>query len=943
MATVASRPPQRVIRLRKVRTHNLKEIDLELPLDHLIVVTGVSGAGKSSLAFDTLYAEGQRRYVETFSPFTRQFLEPLGKPEADQIEGVPPAIAVRGEVGRPSPWSTVGTLTGIHEELGLLFSRFGEVQCWDCGELLAPATASSVARAIDELPSGARYEVGFPLELRQESDPLALSRALLEEGFTRVRCGTEVAILTPDGSGLAALVARGEAVEVVVDRLVRGKDPIERRTDSIETAFGRGLGRCIVRYDGGFRTYSRSWRCARCGRNFLQPQPHLFRYRSRLGACPRCAGQGSVVEWDLDRIIPDRSRTIREGAIAPGNAPVPLGRLDRLIKALSQLGIPTDVPVAELTAEQWRWILEGDPASGYEGLFSFFRRRTGAEDWLGVPKRVRNWQRSRKCPDCRGARLRPEALAVRVDGFSIADVVARPIAEVANLIGGWSRIPELAGSSRLLNRLLRRLELLSLLQLDHLSLDRSPRSLSSGELRRVVMARTLGAGLVKTLFVLDEPTTGFHPHELNRLIAVLERLRDAGNTLVVVDHEPDLIRRADHILDLGPGAGGAGGQVVYSGPLSGFTEVGGSLTSDFLDGRTRFEPPASGRRPARESLTLLGACSRNLREIDVTFPLGVLCVVAGVSGSGKSALVEETLYPAVLRRLGRLTAAPEGYRDLRGGAGLDDASLLTASTRRCSNRSTPVTSVGAFDEIRRTFAETHEARRRNYDAGMFGFHSEAGRCGRCRGEGTLSIDMHFLPEVSIPCPDCRGQRYRPEVLEVTYRGRNIAEVLQLTVKEAFLFFRHRPRVQRRLRPLLDIGLEYLGLGQSARTLSGGEFQRLRLARFLAQSLGALRGSRSGSHTLLILDQPTAGLHPSDVRRLLDALGSLVESGHSVIVVEHRLELMIRADWIIELGPGPGEQGGQLVAEGTPEDVAREATPTGLALRKALRAIASSTD
>jgi len=925
--------PPRSIGLRGVRTHNLKGIDLDLPLYRLVVVTGASGAGKSSLAFDTLYAEGQRRYVETFSPYTRQFFAKLDKPDADLIAGIPPAIAVGQLHGRHSSRSTIGTITEIHDSLGLLFARTGEVVCLHCGQLVVPASPATVAQTIEAWPAGTRYEIGFPLEMRAETDRTALLRSLRAEGFTRLRVAGQPAALDDQNLVLGSDVM----VEVIVDRLVRGSDPLERRADSIETAFAKGLGRCRIIVGDESRTYVRGWRCSRCGTDHAEPQPNLFRYNTALGACPACAGFGRTMELDLSRIVPDGTKTIRGGALAPWSTPGYRRFLDELLAAAPALEIPVDIPYQRLSALQVERLFEGVPESGFSGLKGFFQGLERRAYKLSNRVFLSRWRHDQLCALCHGARLRAEALAVKIEGCNIAALSAMTIRDARFFIGGLETLRGRPAAAGVLAQIENRLGYLGEIGLDYLTLDRPARSLSGGELQRVILTKSLGSGLVNTLYVLDEPTAGLHPHEVGPMIAILHRLRDQGNTLVVVEHDHDLIRGSDHVVDLGPGAGAAGGQVLYSGPLADFSKVEGSATSEYLSGRKRIAVPETRRPVTRRAVQLKGARGNNLKSIDVTFPLGVFCVVTGVSGSGKSTLVEETLYPALRHRIASEPATSAPYSELRVSGEVADAVFLDQSPLARSARSNPATHVKAFDEIRKTFAATHEAKLRNYDAGRFSFNVEGGRCNACQGNGFLTIDMQFLPDVTFRCPECLGTRYRPEILEVTYRGRNIAEVLELTAREAFLFFRHRPRVQSRLRPMLDIGLDYLRLGQPVSTLSGGEAQRLKLAGFLARSLAALKRARAASHTIFLLDEPTAGLHPVDVVKLLDALHSLVDRGHSLIVIEHSLEVMVCADWLIDLGPGAGDEGGRVVAQGTPEDVAKSASPTGQVLARALLA------
>lgn len=924
----------RQVRLRGVRVHNLKGVDLDLPHRRLIVVSGVSGSGKSSLAFDTLYAEGQRRYVETFSPYTRQFLEKLDKPDADLIEGIPPAIAVRQGAARRSARSTVGTVTEIHDHLALLYARAGVVECLDCGRRVEPADPETVARAIDELPERTRYLVTFPVDVRPDTDRALLADALREDGFTRVRAGGQVVALEagpvpgpgPDDGGL---------IDVVVDRLVRGTDAPERRTDSIETAFVRGLGRCRVVADDRVLTFHRGWTCAGCGREYPGPEPGLFRYNSPLGACPACEGFGRVIDVDLERVVPDTSKSIRDGAIAPWSTPAYRGMLADLLEAGPALGVPIDLPFKRLSPEQVAVVMDGAPALGFIGLRGFFRRLERKSYRMHVRVFLGRWRGYRPCPSCRGARLRPEALAVKVGGLDIAAVASGTVRQARQFLERVAA--ELAErhlvARQVVARAQARLGYLDRIGLDYLTLDRQARTLSGGEAQRVALTSALGSGLVNTLYVLDEPTAGLHPHDVRRLVGCVEGLRDTGNTVVVVEHDADVVRAADLVVDVGPGAGEGGGRVLYCGPPAGLTpeSAPGSLTADFLTGRRSISLPERRRPLEHGRIRLAGARGHNLRNIDVEFPLGVLCVVTGVSGAGKSTLVEETLYPALRRRLGHDAPAAEPHGELSGTSGIDDVVLVDQTPIGRSGRSNPVTYLKAFDEVRKTFAATHEARLRNHGPGRFSFNVEGGRCDACEGNGFQTIDMQFLPEVLVRCPECRGTRYRAETLEITYRGRNIAEVLDLTAREAFVFFRHRPRVQARLRPLLDVGLDYLRLGQPASTLSGGEAQRLKLASFLPTSAGAITRAAGQSHTLFLLDEPTAGLHAADTLRLLDALNSLLNVGHSLIVVEHSPDVLASADWIIDLGPGAGDEGGQVVALGRPEDVGRADTPTGRVL------------
>ena len=909
----------RLARLRGVRVHNLKGVDLDLPLGVLVVITGLSGSGKSSLAFDTLHAEGQRRYVETFSAYTRQFLDRLDKPDAEAIEGLPPSIAVGQKAGRRSARSTVATVTDVHDALGLLFARTGAVHCLKCGSEVRPNDPEAVAKAIDDLPAGTRYLVAFPFELSPQSDLDALADSLREQGFTRVRVDGSVQAIT--SGPIPRPVAAG--VEVVVDRLVRGSEAESRRLDSIETAFARGFGRCRIITDAEVATFHRGWVCARCGAEATPPEPRLFRYNSPLGACPTCAGMGSVMELDLAKIVPDPRKTIRDGAIAPWTTPSHRQWTDRLLALSHQFGFDPDRPFSDLAAESVARIVDGD--SAFPGLRGFFRSLEKKIYKLSTRVFLSRWRSYSTCPDCLGKRLRPESLAVKIGGLDIAEVAAMTIADARAFLAA---IDFGTVSARILASPRDRLAYLDGIGLGYLALDRPARTLSGGEARRVALTSALGSGLVNTLYVLDEPSIGLHPRDVARLTTALERLRDAGNSVVVVEHEEAIIRAADHLVEVGPGAGEAGGRIVYSGPVDGIGEVQGSPTGAFLAGRGDSPIPKARRAADLGWIRLDGATGHNLKAVDAAFPLGRIVCVTGVSGSGKSTLVGKTLYPALASALRDEPLPGEPYLRLSGYESTADVLLIDQSPIGRSARSNPVTYLKAFDEIRKTFAAQHEAKVRNYGPNRFSFNVAGGRCDRCDGNGELTIDMQFLADVTIRCPECKGTRYRPETLEVTYRGKTIAEVLALTAREAFGFFRHKPKVLSRLRPLLDVGLDYLRLGQPATTLSGGEAQRLKLAASLASTPGAITRAATKGKAVYLFDEPTTGLHPLDVEKLLRCFDSLADQGHTPLIVEHNPRVMLAADWIIDLGPDAGDEGGRIVAAGTPEEVARSGTFTG---------------
>ena len=922
--------PPLPIRLRGVRVHNLKNIDLDIPLNKLVVFTGVSGSGKSSLAFDTLYAEGQRRYVETFSAYTRQFLERLDKPDADSIEGIPPALAVSQRVSRRSRRSTVGTVTEVYDYLGLLYARAGVVTCTRCGETVAPADPAAVVRAADALPEGTRYLVAFPMEVRPDSDRIGLADALREDGFLRVRVDGVVATIE---EGPLPMPADGVA-EVVVDRLVRGTESASRRVDSIETAFAKGLGRARLITDENSLTFYQGWKCSNCGQDHAAPDPRLFRFNSPLGACPECEGFGRILDIDMAKVVPDARKTIREGAIAPWTSPAYREHLDALLRVGPSLGIPVDVPFAGLSAEQVGKVVEGAKKRGYLGLKPFF-------DWLErkvyklhVRVYLSRWRGESVCPSCEGKRLRPEALAVRVGGKDIAELSAWSIDEAREFLATYKAGDPLV-ARRAIDPVQTRLDYLRRIGLGYLTLDRPARTLSAGESRRVALTTALGSGLVNTLYVLDEPSIGLHPRDVGRLIETLTALRDAGNSVVVVEHDAAIMRAADRLVDVGPGAGADGGKIVFEGTPEEAIAAGNTATGAFLAAPPR--PASTRRRAGGDRIVLEGATGNNLKDIDVSIPIGVLCVVTGVSGSVKSTLVERTLFPALSSRLTDEPMAGLPYRDLTIPPGIGAVALVDSSPIGRSGRSNPATYLKVFDEVRAAFASTHEAKARKYGAGHFSFNVEGGRCNACEGSGYQTIDMQFLADIMVRCPECRGSRYRPETLEVTYKGKNIAEVLDLTAREAFAFFRHLPKAQAKLRPLLEVGLEYLRLGQPGSTLSGGEAQRLKLAGYLSTSPGAMTRASTKAKTVFLLDEPTTGLHPADTVKLLQCLGGLADLGHTLIVVEHSPEVMAAADWIIDMGPEAGVEGGRVVAEGTPEEVATVDTPTGRVLASTLAA------
>ncbi|MEX1223976.1 MAG: excinuclease ABC subunit UvrA [Pirellulales bacterium] len=929
--------------LRGVEVHNLKQVDLDLPRRKLIVICGLSGSGKTSLAIDTLYAEGQRRYIESFSAYTRQFLERLEKPDAERIDGIPAAVAVTRKQVTQSSRSTVATATEIADYLRLLFAKLGEVQCIKCGRLVERDSPQRIIAGLAPggaygLADGGRFVIAYAYDVAPEATAEETAAALREEGFLRILNAGRMLRLT---NGDDAALDLDHPVYVLVDRLTAGQTTAQRLGDSLETAFKLGHGRLKVfveqpaeqaaadatsiEIDGqpwGVFSFSTQFRCDDCGIDYATPEPRLFSFNSPLGACPECEGFGNVIDVDMELVVPDASKSIRAGAIAPWNTPAYAHELEELLALADDYHLPVDVPFSELNDEQIRLIQEGVPERNFGGLHGFFAWLTRRKYKMHLRVFLSRWRSSRPCPKCGGARLREESLAAQIGGKNIAEVCAMRIDRCAAF---FDELPLAEHhepiAKHLCHEIRSRLRYLHEVGLSYLSLDRTLKTLSSGEAQRVALTSALGSSMVNMLYVLDEPSVGLHPRDVRQLVEAIERLRSRGNTVVVVEHEEAMIRAADQVVEVGPGAGEQGGEIVFQGTPAEMEASPTSLTGDYLSGRRLTNCPARRRDTEHGWIKLSGARGNNLKNISIEFPLGVLCVVTGVSGAGKSTLVQDTLYPGLSRRMGKDAPKPLPYDDLYGDGQIDDVVLVDQSPIGRSPRSNPVTYLKAFDEIRSVFASSSEARMRNLTPGHFSFNVDGGRCTHCNGDGSISIDMQFLADIYMKCPQCQGRRYRPEILEVRYRGRNIADVLDLTVRQAFTFFRGRPKVQSKLKRLIDVGLDYLRLGQPANTLSGGEAQRLKLAAYVS-------GSRRG-RTLFVLDEPTTGLHFSDVVQLLDCFDALLAVGHSLIVVEHNLQVMKMADHIIDLGPGAGDDGGEIVCEGPPETIVRcESSVTG---------------
>ncbi|MCC7085966.1 MAG: excinuclease ABC subunit UvrA [Pirellulales bacterium] len=941
------------ISLRGVEVHNLKGIDLDIPHRKLVVFCGLSGSGKTSLALDTLYAEGQRRYIETFSAYTRQFLDRLERPAAERITGIPPAVAVTHQSPSKSSRSTVGTTTETTDYLRLLFAKIGRVICQTCGQEVRQETPQSAAEILLKLPEGMRFIVAFPASWQQQqshpdtSSPREAEKwvaDLKEQGFVRVIAGERSINLADESLRVT------DAAFVVVDRLTTGA-AVQRVRESLETAFAKGSGRAVVFVDSteplqidekprGTASIldGRVWQrialsdqmtCDQCGQQYPPPEPRLYSFNSPLGACPQCEGFGNVIDIDMDLVVPDPRKSLREGAVAPWNTPAYAHELEELLALADDYKLPVDVPFKNLTETQIQIVREGVPERNFGGLRGFFAWLEKRKYKMHLRVFLARWRSYRECPTCRGARLRPEALATQVGGRNIAELSALKIRDAVEFfrkleLPDWQR----AVGRTMLEQVAARLGFLEAVGLGYLTLDRTLRTLSGGEVQRVSLTTALGSSLVNMLYVLDEPSIGLHPADVERLVRAVISLRDRGNTVCVVEHEESLIRAADQVIEIGPGAGERGGTVVFQGTPAEIERNPRSVTGDYLAGRRGVSVPNKRRRADHGWLKVTNACGNNLKGISVEFPLGVLCLVTGVSGAGKSTLVEDTLYPALRRRMRLEAPKPAPHGDVFGDGQLNEVILVDQNPIGRSPRSNPVTYIKAFDEIRHVFAETLEARTRNYSASYFSFNVDGGRCSACNGDGYLEIDMQFLADVFMKCSQCQGKRYRPEILKVKYRGRSIAEVLEMTVREAFTFFRGCPKVQTKLKLLIDVGLDYLRLGQGANTLSGGEAQRLKLAGYMS----AAKRNRS----LFILDEPTTGLHFADVVQLIDCFDALLAVGHSLIVVEHNMQMMKAADWIIDLGPGAADEGGRIVAQGSPELIANsKASVTGRLLAKAL--------
>jgi excinuclease ABC subunit A len=944
---------QESISIRGARVHNLKNISVEIPHNAVTVVTGVSGSGKSSLAFDTIYAEGQRRYVESLSAYARQFLERMEKPDVDEISGIAPAVAIRQKNSTRNPRSTVATATEIYDYLRLLFARCGTTFCIHCGAEVRRDSPDEIATQILSLGAGRRFYVLYQLRVGQppSASPRQgakkkvtgppqdmLRNALLDlqkRGFNRLYQDGRLHEFSSPETLLD--VDFTKPVYVVVDRLAVSPESRSRLIDSIEICYREANGEAILEFlpDAAGNpaqrlTFNERFECKNDGTIYQEPEPRLFSFNNPYGACPRCQGFGNTIDFDLNLVVPDSSKSLDDGAIEPWTKPRYRALFQEVKKWARAQGIPTNVAWRHLSADQRRLILEGDPSNDFEGVKGFFNWLERKKYKLHVRVFLSRYRGYAQCPDCSGTRLRPEARAVHVAGKSITELCKLTIKEARSFFVNLQLTEaQLKVADKILEELRTRLQFLDEVGLDYLTLDRLTSTLSGGESQRIQLATSLGSHLVGALYVLDEPSIGLHPRDTQRLIDILKSLRDLGNTVLVVEHDPDTIQAADHVIDLGPGAGELGGKLLFAGSYAAMLQEHRSLTGRYLNGELRISVPNNRHKLNGKFLRLFGATLHNLRNVDLMIPLGTLTVVTGVSGSGKSTLVHDVLYRALAAK--RNGGSVKEFCDrLEGDDEIREVVIVDQSPIGRTPRSNPATYLKAFDAIREVFAETPDAKRRGYTAGHFSFNVPGGRCETCQGDGTVTVEMQFLADVELICEECRGTRFKSGVLEVRYHGKNVHEVLQLTVREALAFFVNVPKVVSKLRVLNEIGLGYLRLGQSATTLSGGEAQRLKLAAHLSRT--------DNRGILYLLDEPTTGLHFDDIAKLLSAFRKLLESGASLLVIEHNLDVIKSADWLIDMGPEGGEQGGKIIATGTPEQVARNAqSHTGRFLARVLHA------
>lgn len=930
--------------IKGARVHNLKNIDLELPRNKLIVITGLSGSGKSSLAFDTLYAEGQRRYVESLSAYARQFLGQMDKPDVEYIEGLSPAISIEQKSTSKNPRSTVGTVTEIYDYLRLLYARIGKQHCPNCGSEITPQTVEQIVSRLMSLPEGTRLHILAPIARQRKGEYRQIFEDLSKSGYSRVRVDGKMYELTED---IELNKQQKHDIDVVVDRLIVKKGMEERLADSAATALRKGNGIAVVEVvEGKELLFSEHAACVKCGISFEPLEPNMFSFNSPRGACHSCQGLGSTMEFDPDLIIPDKNKSISEGAIEPWG--YEHGYYNQMLKSVAEhYGFSLDIPFSELKPEHVQIILHGgdeailfryvprdheglwEHKTIFEGIISHLARKYRETQSEEAREKIQQYMSIKPCTICKGERLKTSSLAVTIADRSIITTTRLSVKKALEFLERISFTDkEMIISKPIMKELRARLGFLMDVGLDYLTLDRAAGTLSGGESQRIRLATQIGSSLVGVMYILDEPSIGLHQRDNGRLINMLTRLRDLGNTVIVVEHDEEMIRSADFIVDMGPGAGVHGGEVVMTGSLEDIINCNNCLTGDYLSHRKAIAVPLHRRKP-KSKITIVGANENNLKQIDVNIPLGVMTCITGVSGSGKSTLVNDILYKAVARKFYQAKEKPGKHRGIIGLENIDKIIIIDQSPIGRTPRSNPATYTGLFAPIRDIFAKLPSAKARGYQPGRFSFNLKGGRCEACSGDGIITIEMHFLPDVYVPCEVCHGKRFNSETLEITYKSKNVAEVLDMTVEEALLFFENIPKIKRQLQTLFDVGLGYIRLGQPATTLSGGEAQRIKLSTELSK--------RSTGRTLYILDEPTTGLHFADIQKLLDMLSRLVDAGNSVVVIEHNLDVIKVADHIIDLGPEGGDNGGRIIAEGTPEKVAKtEGSYTGNFLKKVLK-------
>lgn len=936
---------EKYIKIRGARAHNLKNINVDIPRDKLVVITGLSGSGKSSLAFDTIYAEGQRRYVESLSSYARQFLGQMDKPDVDQIDGLSPAISIDQKTTSHNPRSTVGTVTEIYDYLRLLFARAGHPHCPKCGRPITQQTVDQMMDQIKELPERTKLLIMAQVVRGKKGEHKKILAHIRHEGYVRVRVDGEVMDVSED---IQLEKNKKHTIEVVIDRLVVREGMETRLADSLETALKLGDGVAYVQIVGGeLLMFSENFACVECGISLPEITPRMFSFNNPYGACPVCTGLGSHMEFDEELVLPDPSLSVGGGVFAPLSKNLHSYAMCVMKAILENRGYTLETPWQDIGKKTQQVLLHGSGEEKFkfrytnmfgedkeyfvpfEGVMPLLSRRYHETDSDEMRESYENYMTEIPCKACHGARLKPETLAVTVGGKNIDEVTRMTIRQADDFFQQLTLSPrEQKIAAQILKEIHARLNFLLNVGLDYLTLARSAGTLSGGEAQRIRLATQIGSGLQGVLYVLDEPSIGLHQRDNNRLLATLKHLRDLGNTLIVVEHDEDTMYAADHIIDIGPGAGAHGGQVVAEGTAEEIKKNPNSITGAYL-ARRKFIPVPAKRRPGNgKFLEVVGAAENNLKNINVRFPLGTLTLVTGVSGSGKSTLVNEILYKGIASRLYHAKGKPGKHKKIKGLENIDKIIDIDQQPIGRTPRSNPATYTGVFDAIRELFSQTSEARMRGYKAGRFSFNVKGGRCEACRGDGILKIEMHFLPDVYVPCEVCKGARYNRETLEVRYKGKNISEVLDMTIDEAVEFFANVPRIARKLKIIQDVGLGYIKLGQPATTLSGGEAQRVKLATELSR--------RSTGRTLYILDEPTTGLHTADIHKLLDILQRLVDGGDTVVVIEHNLDVIKTADYIIDLGPEGGDKGGTIVAAGRPEDIVKvPASYTGKFLKPLL--------